>query len=377
MPLQRHNRFPRPLERVAAAILALGLAVASVPLVITAHRAGAAIPCLRAGIRHPLQSPDRATDVAPMARAAGSEIVVRTIALVVFTLLLLSGPRIAYAHGVVGDYMFLEPLVAEDPTPANELDIVQPAWNRAADGRTFSIGSSIEKILGADGEGLPRFSVGGGSAWIYRSPNQGRDAQGFDDLNLFAKYAFLIVPEHDFLMSFALQMQIPAGNPGVEAQQHTSLGPELLWEKALGDLPNLPYLKYLRPLGFQGDVGYLPALGGHTSHQLFADQAVEYSLQYLSNNVQDIGLIAPLRNLFLFTEFNYSQLVKGPPGETFPNLVATPGIAYVGYRFELSVGTQLALNNASVPGTHAAVLGLLDIFYDSIIPQGNWKLFGN
>jgi len=32
----------------------------------------------------------------------------------------------AYAHGVVGDYVFLEPLVAEDPTPANELDILAP-----------------------------------------------------------------------------------------------------------------------------------------------------------------------------------------------------------------------------------------------------------
>jgi hypothetical protein len=40
----------------------------------------------------------------------------------------------------------------------------------------------------------------------------------------------------------------------------------------------------------------------------------------------------------------------------------------------LSVGTQLALNNAARPDTHAVILGLLDIFYDSIIPQGNWTL---
>ena len=30
---------------------------------------------------------------------------------------------VACAHGVVGDYVFLEPLITEDPTPANELDI--------------------------------------------------------------------------------------------------------------------------------------------------------------------------------------------------------------------------------------------------------------
>jgi len=39
----------------------------------------------------------------------------------------------AWAHGVVGDYVFLEPLIAEDPTPANELDIVQPGWTRTSD----------------------------------------------------------------------------------------------------------------------------------------------------------------------------------------------------------------------------------------------------
>jgi hypothetical protein len=115
-------------------------------------------------------------------------------------------------------------------------------------------------------------------------------------------------------------------------------------------------------------------LGGHISDALFADGMVEYSLLYLSNNVHDIGLKPPFRNLFLFTEFNYDQLVAGPSGETFPNLV-TPGIAYVGYRFQVSVGTQLALNNASIPGTHAAVLGLVDIFYDSLFPRwGNWTI---
>ena len=281
-----------------------------------------------------------------------------------------------FAHGVVGDYAFLEPLVAEDPTPANEFDIVQPQWTRSAEGRSFSVGAELEKVLGADAQGLPRFSVAVATSWLYNSPSEGPNTHGFDNLELAAKYAFWIVPEHELLLSGAVSLQLPTGSPSVEEQQHTSLGPSLLWEKALGDLPNRPLLKYLRPFGFQGGVSYLPALGGHTSHALSADQVVEYSLPYLSNNVQETGLKPPLRNLFLFTEFNYAQLIAGPSGETFPSLVMTPGIAYVGYRFELSIGTQLALNNASVPDTHAAVLALVDIFYDSVIPQANWKLWG-
>jgi len=51
-------------------MLALGLALASLPLVITPPAAGSRMPCLSADICHPLQSLDRAGDVAPMARPA-------------------------------------------------------------------------------------------------------------------------------------------------------------------------------------------------------------------------------------------------------------------------------------------------------------------
>ena len=40
-------------------------------------------------------------------------------------------PTTAFAHGVVGDYIFLEPLITQDPTPANELDILAPALDDA------------------------------------------------------------------------------------------------------------------------------------------------------------------------------------------------------------------------------------------------------
>ncbi len=281
----------------------------------------------------------------------------------------------ALAHGVVGDYIFLEPIITQDPTPANEFDILAPSWVRSSDANTYSIGFSIEKVLYADADYVPRVSFGGGSSWQHASLFASRSQQGFDDLTVFGKYAFYYSLEHEFMLTIAVQLQLPVGNTPVEAQSHTSLGPVFLWEKGMGDLPNRPVLKYLRPFGIQSDFGYVPALGGHTSHHMFADEVTEYSLPYLSNNVQDIGLKWPFRNMFLFTEFNYDQLIRGPSGQTFPTILATPGIAYVSYHFELAVGTQFALNNASIPGNHAAVVGLLDIFYDSIFPQaGNWTI---
>ena len=281
----------------------------------------------------------------------------------------------AYAHGVVGDYVFLEPLITQDPAPANELDILAPSWVRSSDANTYSIASSVEKVLWIDDEHMPRFSIGGGSGWSHVSPFQSPSMQGFVGLTMFAKWAFFYSKEHEFLSSIGLQIQLPTGNTGIQSSSHTSLGPTFLWEKGLGDLPNAPVLKYLRPFAIQTDFGYVPAIGGPTHHHMFADATIEYSLPYLSNNVQDIGLKWPLRNMFLFNEINYDQVITGPSGQTFPSLLATPGIAYISYHFEVSLGTQFALNNAARPGTHAAVLGLLDIFYDSFFPKwGNWTI---
>ncbi|MGH7932740.1 MAG: hypothetical protein ACREQN_06165 [Candidatus Binataceae bacterium] len=270
------------------------------------------------------------------------------------------------AHGVVGDYTFIEPLITEDANPKNEFDILKPKWLRTSEGREFSLGFSLEKML------APNLSVEIGSTWTSLSPKQGADVSGFDSLEIFPKYAFLTVPEHEFRLSIAADLELPTGNPSVQSQNHTTLGPVLLWAKGLGDIPNWSGLKYLRPFGLAGDFGYVPALGGHTSHDMFADQVIEYSLPYLSDNVRDVGLGWPLRNLYLFSEFNYDQLITGPSGQTFPDIRATPGIAYMGRYVQLSLATQFPLNHATAPNNHAAVLGLLDIFIDDLIPQTNW-----
>ena len=63
--------------------------------------------------------------------------------LVVFSVasLNLTAPQ-AWGHGVVGDYVFLEPLITQDPTPANELDLM-PAWVKDSSANNYSISWSI------------------------------------------------------------------------------------------------------------------------------------------------------------------------------------------------------------------------------------------
>lgn len=302
----------------------------------------------------------------------------RVYVFVLLGLLAAPAPR-AMAHGVVGDYTFLEPIVADDANPKNEFDILRPGWVNAAGGRQFSLGFSFEKVIvaapeswsgGAPGGGLVSLEVG--SEWRDESLKEGPALSGFNDLELLPKWAFVTIPKHEFRLSVGAKFIIPTGNPSVEDQNHTQLGPEFLWAKGFGDLPNWSLVKYLRPFGIQGDFGYIPALGGRTWHEMFADNVIEYSLPYLSNNVRDIGLKWPLRNMYLYTEFNYDQVITGPAGQTFPQILITPGLAFMNYYLELSLATQLALNRATVANNHAAVIVLLDLFIDDMFPQVNW-----
>src|SRR5215472_10754311 len=94
-------------------------------------------------------------------------------ALLVFSIALECGSQGAWAHGVVGDYVFLEPIITQDPTPANELDILQPSWVKDSGANNYSIAFSMEKVLWIDDNHMPRFSVGIGSGWQHVSPYQG------------------------------------------------------------------------------------------------------------------------------------------------------------------------------------------------------------
>lgn len=284
--------------------------------------------------------------------------------------LMLQAP-LAFAHGTVGQRTFIEPIVAEDANPKNEADILAPTWTRTAEGRKFSLGFSLEKKLSQNG------SVLIASEWIANSPKDPDKPfkEGFNNLKLLYKYAFLTLPEHELRLSLAGRLELPTGNPDVGAQTHTRIGPELLWAWGFGEIPNHGIWKYLRPLAIQGDVGYDTKTGGASNDELHADNVIEYSLPYLSDSVKDIGLKWPLRNLILYAEFNYDQIVTGRSNTTFADIRVTPGIAYMDRYVELSVATQFALNNATVADDHSAVLALLDLFIDDIWPVTNWTPF--
>jgi hypothetical protein len=143
----------------------------------------------------------------------------------------------------------------------------------------------------------------------------------------------------------------------------------------MGDIPDSPVLKYCRPFAIQAEVGYAGRIQGPANSDDFANLEVEYSLRYLDRFVEPIGAGKPFLDFVPYVQFNYTQAFIASRLTTSPDFRLTPGIAYLGDKFELSVGPQIALNGSYQSGDRVAVLGLVEIFYDNIFPALGWNPF--
>jgi hypothetical protein len=108
---------------------------------------------------------------------------------------------------------------------------------------------------------------------------------------------------------------------------------------------------------------------------VFANLELEYSLEYLDHFVERLTVGRPLLQLVPYVQFNYTQSFIASRLTTKPDFRLTPGIAYLGDFCELSVGSQVALNGAAPNGDRAAVIGLVEIFYDNLFPPLGWNPF--
>ncbi len=303
----------------------------------------------------------------------------------------------ADARAQVGHRNFIEPLIVQDPNPSNELDLL-PEWMRFAHGQAYSLPFSLEKQLSPD------FSVQLGSAWNDPSCDNGfvcdgiaperrgrvrsrhsrrrrlrilrreQVLSGFTDLEVLTKYAFFMSPEHEVRLAVGSDLFLPAGNPTAGGNTHTHVGPIIMFAKGFGDLPNRGLVRYLRPLALQGDFEYLFRTGGTTADDTIADWDISYSMQYLDDYVEHFDFPAA-RNLAPFAEFTYEQVVRARYAGTVPDLAVLPGVAYVTNSWQLSVATALALNRGTVQYEHSAVITMLSLTLDQLIPSTGWTPF--
>jgi hypothetical protein len=270
------------------------------------------------------------------------------------------------ARAQTGRRVFIDPLVTEDATPDNELELA-PGWNRESRRSDANFAWSVEKQFSKN------FSIEVSCAFDSVSRSREHSSEGIDGTEILAKWAFFTSDEHEALVAIGADLFPSSGDAGKGAETHSRGGPLLLWEKGFGDLPDSSEFHYLRPFALQSEMGYFPTWGGPQADEFIFNLTIEYSLEYLADSGERLPMSFLTAPLVPFVEFNYDQIAIGRRQNTPPDFRVTPGLVYLFGPCQLTIGTQVALNHTASHNVQSAVLTLLDFDLDEIIPGAGWE----
>src|SRR3954466_346351 len=178
-----------------------------------------------------------------------SRIIPSHAALAVMALLLPTG---ASAHCFVGARFLPATLNVDDPCVADELSL--PTISRFRNGddpsaRETDISAEFSKRI------TETFGVSIGTTWTHLYPPGGPGVSGFPNIETSFKWQLLTVPEHEFGMSAALNVEWGGtGAQSIGAERFNVYTPTIFFGKGFGDLP--PSTGWLRAFAITGQVGY-------------------------------------------------------------------------------------------------------------------------
>jgi hypothetical protein len=282
-----------------------------------------------------------------------------------------------HAHGVIGKRFFPATLVVDDPFASDELDLLKVnKGSKNADGTETGVGFEYSKRL------TPDFELSAGWQYLFQQPTSGSSTSGAGNPEFGFKYVLAKSPDHEFLFTTGFDAEVGGIGPARVAERISTFAPGLLFGKGLGDLPDS--LQYLRPLAINGQLQVNIPSHRRTVTATFTEDgdieqdselhpttipfgfAINYSIPYLQSFVKDVGLTAPLANLFPIVEFNFETPVSGP-GKKLTTAFANPGIIWVGKYVELGLEAQLPMNKVS--GKNAGINALIHVFIDDLLPN--------
>jgi hypothetical protein len=289
------------------------------------------------------------------------------------------------AHTIVGNRVFPATLTIDDPGVNDELALPTFAVMASAnpDGTlgpiSYTLGWEYAKTITAD----LGFSVGSEGYTWQRNPK----AEGVANIETQLKYVFYQNPEHEFIVSGAVNVEW--GNTGspstasLPSDPFSTVTAKLYVGKGFGDIST----DWLRPLAITGEVDYnmptttINALDGSQNPYSFTYGAtLQYSLLYRNSYVQEVPdafkRLIPAFEVVLNTP---TSNISPPDLGSFSPYTTTgvfgPSLYYIGQYFEIGVMAQFPINQAS--GKHVGALAVLDLFLDDILPNSLGKpLFG-
>ena len=260
---------------------------------------------------------------------------------------------IAEAHGVVGDRFFPATISSDDPFAADELALPTiSAFNHETD-YDFEYSKST----------LPGFAVELDGGYVEERSSVGRSVRGFDNLEITPTLELFRNADHEFILSAGVDWEIGGtGTKGV-ADGFSTYTPTIKFGKGFGDLPD--DLAYLRPLAITGTVGYAIPGASSSPKSIQWAGAVEYSLLYLQNNVQDEGFSNFVAHLTPVVEFSMTSTVDGTAHSTTGTV--NPGLIWSGQHEQLAVEAIVPANRAS--GRNVGAIGQLHFYIDDLFPD--------
>ena len=157
------------------------------------------------------------------------------------------------------------------------------------------------------------------------------------------------------------------GSKSLGVESYSTYTPTLYFGKGFGDLPNA--LKYLKPLALTGTLGYAIPSKTSDSNVLQWGLALEYSLPYLQEHVEDVGLPHPFKDIIPLVEFNMSSPTNRN-GETTTGTI-NPGLLWESKYCQIGAEAVIPVNAHTGPNVGAVIQ--VQFFIDDLFP----KVFGH
>jgi len=271
----------------------------------------------------------------------------------------------ALGHGFEGDRFFPPTIQTDDPFATDELSLPTiSVFNNPGSPKTreIDIGAEFDKEI------FPKFALGISTTYTVLTPKGSPLSEGFQNLTLTAKYQLWEIPAHEFILSIGGELDL--GNTGSQTlgvDTFSTFTPTVYFGKGMGDLPD--GLKLLKPVAITGTVGQELPFKATNPNVLDWGLAFEYSLPYLQQHVQDVGLPRPFRDMIPLVELSMQSPENRGGGATTGSI--NPGVLWESTYCQIGAEAIIPVNHQS--GPNVGFVFNVQIFIDDLMP----KLFGH
>jgi len=276
-------------------------------------------------------------------------------------------PHLLLAHGFVGDRFFPPTIATDDPFAVDELSL--PSITAFGDPSSDGVPATREVDWGFefDKEILPHFAIGVSDDFISQSERGQPSTYGWDNIELTAKYELWHNDPHEAIVSAGLIADIASSGTENVSDSFSTLAPTVYFGKGFGDLPET--VNFLRPLAVTGELGESFPTSSDAANQFQYGFAIEYSLPYLQEEVKDIGLPSPLKDMIPVVEFALATDENRATGGLTTGTI-NPGVLWQTPWCELGAEAVIPVNGRT--GSRVGFTVDVWIYIDDLFP----KVFG-